>query len=199
MGLAGQFGPGGLFVAFNLLCGLGTQQGSEGGDLDDLVLAPTTEHHMHDAKAPPDDESAAEQRLDLLGSGIGGHVEVLGAASHQQVAHRATHNVSLEARVLERTHHAHSMVVKKIGVDAVLLGGKFHALTQRRGLQRRLGGLWLRHGLAQQTADEFLDHSKRFRTVQPRSAAIFARAGAGLVATGWVTRSSSGRSLVESL
>jgi len=42
-----------------------------------IVFLP--EHHMHQAEAPPDDDGAAEVRLDLFRRGIGCHVEVLGA------------------------------------------------------------------------------------------------------------------------
>jgi hypothetical protein len=41
--------------------------GAEGGDLDHLVLAPAAVHHVHDAKAPADDEGAAEQALTCSG------------------------------------------------------------------------------------------------------------------------------------
>ena len=129
MGLARQLSAGGLFVAFNLLGGLRNQQGPKGRDLDDLMLTPAPEHHMHDAKAPPDDEGTPEQRLDLLGCGIGGHVEVLWAPPHQQVSHGTAHHVGLEAGVLQCAHHAHGMVVQEIGVDTVLFCRDFHALT----------------------------------------------------------------------
>ena len=38
------------------------------------------EHHVHQLEAAADDAGAAEQRADLLGRGVGGHVEVLGSS-----------------------------------------------------------------------------------------------------------------------
>jgi hypothetical protein len=54
-------------------------------------------------------------------------------------------------------------------------------------------------GLAQQLVDEFLDHGKSLRMRQPRSQGDGFERRAGLVATGSLASSSSGRSLVESL
>jgi hypothetical protein len=77
-GHAGQLALAGALVAADLLGRRVVHVGAEGGDLDHLVLAPAAVHHVHDAEAPADDEGAAEQALDLLRRGVGGHVEVLG-------------------------------------------------------------------------------------------------------------------------
>jgi hypothetical protein len=76
---AGQFTAAGFLVARHLLRRSVVHVGAEGRYLDHLMLAPTTEDHMHDTKAPPDDEGPAEKTLDLLGGSVGGHVKVLGA------------------------------------------------------------------------------------------------------------------------
>ena len=89
-------------VAGHLLGGGAVHVGAEGRDLDHLVLAAAAVHHVHDAKAPADDEGAAEQALDLLGRGVGGDVEVLGPQADQQVAHRAADDVGLVAGLLQR-------------------------------------------------------------------------------------------------
>ena len=81
----------------DLLGGGGVQVGAEGRHLDHLVVAAAAEHHVHDAKAPADDEGAPEQRLHLLGRGVGGDVEVLRPQADQQVAHRAADDVGLVA------------------------------------------------------------------------------------------------------
>ena len=75
-------------------------------------------------------------------------------------------------------------------VDAVHLGPHLLALAEAG-----LAGI-----AAEQLVDELFDHSrsKRSRIRQPRSSAMVRRRASGLVATGWSTRSSSGRSLVES-
>ena len=69
VGLVGQLRAAGLLVAGHLFGGGGVQVGTEGRDLDGLVLAPAAEHHVHQAEATADDEGAAEQRLHLLGRG----------------------------------------------------------------------------------------------------------------------------------
>jgi hypothetical protein len=177
------------------------EQRAEGGHLDDFVLAPAAEDHVHDAKAPADDEGAAEVLLHLLGRGVGGDVEILRPQADQQVAHGAADDVGLIAGVLQRAHHADGVFIQQGGVDAVFGHRHLDTLAERDGGQRRRRGG--RHGgvfaLAEKAFDEFLDHSKSLRMGQPRSDAMRASAGPGLVATGSLTRSSSGRSFVESL
>ncbi len=189
---AREFALAGALVAGHLLGISAVEVGAEGGDLDHLVLAPAAVDHVHDAKAPADDEGAPEQTLDLLGRGAGGDVEVLGPQAQQQVAHAAADEVGLEAGLLERVHHVQRALVHQLGVDVVHAGRHVFALAETRA---RAGAA----GLAQQLVDEFLDHSKRFRMRQPRCLARVARRSSGLVATGSSTFSSSGRSFIESL
>ena len=188
--LAIQRALGRLLVALHLLGIVLLEQRPEGRDLDDLVLAAAAVDHVDDAEAPADDEGAAELVLDLFRGGVGGDVEVLGPASQQQVAHGAADDVGLEARVGQPLDDLDAALVQQRRIDAVLLGGDFHPLAQRRG-----GPL----GLAQQLVDQFFNHSNSFNIGQPRSRASVSRAAVGLVATGWLTRSSSGRSFIESL
>ena len=54
-------------------------------------------------------------------------------------------------------------------------------------------------GLSEQLGNELLDHANKFRMRQPRARAMASSSGDGLVATGSVARSSSARSLSESL
>jgi hypothetical protein len=102
---AGQFTLAGLLVARHLFGSGVVQVGAEGRHLDHLMLAAPAKHHMHDAKAPPDDERAAKQALDLLGCGVGGHIKVFGPQADQQVAHRTTHHIGLKPRVMQGAHH----------------------------------------------------------------------------------------------
>ena len=196
---AGQLAAAGALVAADLL-GLGAVQvGAEGGDFDDLVLAPAPEHHMDDAKAPPDDEGPPKELLDLLGRGVGGDVKVLGRQAQQQVAHRAADDVGGVARLLQRAHDVGGAFVDQRGVDAVRLRPHFHALAQPRA-----GAA----GLADQAANQVFDHRwglfsgswvlNSSSTGQPRSAAAARSASSGLAATGCCTLSSSGKSLRES-
>ena len=119
MRLAAEFLLRGLFVAADLIGRRRVEQRAEGRDLDHLVVAAAAEDDMHDAKAPADDEGATEQRLHLLGRGVGGDVEILRSQPDQQVAHRAADDVGFVPGLLERAHHAHRAFVQQALVDAV--------------------------------------------------------------------------------
>jgi hypothetical protein len=141
----------GALVAFDLLCGHVVQVRPEGRDLDHLVVAPPAIHHMHDAKAPPDDESAAKQALDLLGRGISGHIKVFRAKAEQQVAHGAAHNVGLKPGLLQSACHVDGTFVHQVGVDAVHRCGHLGAAAKV--------GLAAFGRFAHQLVDELFDHS----------------------------------------
>ena len=146
---------------------------------DDFVVAPAPEDDVDDAKAPPNDEGALEERLDLLGRGIRSHVEILGPKPDQQVPYCATDDVALEAGLGQGAHDPDRAVVDEPGIDAVLGLRHLDAPAERnRGRRRRIA-------LAEQLLDESLDHLKSFRIRHPRSRAICSRAAPGLVATGW--------------
>src|SRR6185436_15674980 len=174
----------------------GSEHGAEGRDLDHLgeaaVLAAAAEHDVDDAEAPADDESTPEQRLHLLGRGVGGDVEVLRAQAEEQVAHGAADDVGLVAGVGERRDDLDGALVDQRRVDAVLRLRHLDALAARNA---RAGAF----GLAQELGDELLDHANNVRMRQSRSRATASSSGEGLVATGSVARSSSARSLSESL
>ena len=148
---ARQLALAGLLVAGHLFGGGVVHVGAEGRDLDHLVLAATAEHHVHDPEAPADDEGAPEQALDLLGRRAGGHVEILGAQAHQQVAHGTAHDVRLEDGLLERVHDVLRALVHERGVDAMLLRPDFLAFAETRFLAA--------FGLAQQLVDESFNHA----------------------------------------
>jgi len=193
----GQGTFAGALVARDLF-GVGAVEiSAHGGDFNHLVLAAAAIDHVHDAKAPTNDEGPSKELFDLLGRGVGGHVKVFGAQPQQEVAHRAAHDVSLKARVFEGVDHIKRAVVDQIGVDAVHL--------DRNILPLAIGGLITGRaaaggaGFAQQLVDEIFDHSKRFRMRQPRWVAMSRNRASGLVATGSCTRSSKGRSFMESL
>ncbi len=94
------------------------------------MLAPATEHHVNDAKAPTNDESAPEQSLNLFGCGVGGHVKILGCQSDHQVTHRATNDVGLKTRVLERSHHVDGIFIDQSDINAVHAGRNFLSLAK---------------------------------------------------------------------
>ena len=154
---AGEFAFAGALVAADLLGQAAVQVGAEGGDFDDLMLAAAAVDDVHDAKAPADDEGAAEQRLHLFGRGVGGNVEVLGAQADQQVAHRTADDIGLITGILERVHHIHGAVVDQLDVDTVFFDGYILALPER-GFFGPLGAGLGAVRFAEQLVDEFFDH-----------------------------------------
>ena len=92
----------------------------------------------------------------------------------------------------------HGTVVHPLGVNTVDGGRHLLALAKRRGT----GAAPSRGGFGDEFVDEFLDHGvaeNRSRMRQPRCTASSRRRASGLVATGVLTFSSRGMSLVESL
>jgi len=57
--------------------------------------------HVGQAKPAADQPAAWKNVLDLFGRGAGGHVEVLGNFTQQQISNAAAHDKSLEARFLQ--------------------------------------------------------------------------------------------------
>src|SRR5690554_1215768 len=103
--------------------------GAEGGGFDDLG----PEHYVHEAKAPPDDAGPTKQWLDLFRRGVGGDVEILGLQAHDQVAHRAAHDISLEAMLAQHFTYLDGVARDVAAVDAVLFDRKsFRPAARRR-------------------------------------------------------------------
>ena len=186
----------GFFVAADLLGRGGIEIGAEGGDLDYLVLAATAKYHVHDAKAPPDDEGAPKQTLDLFRRGIGGHIKVFGFEARQQITHGSTHDIGLEPGFFESAHHFGCALIHQLGINMV---------NGCRNLDAFAEGVLARGRIvfAEELVDKALDHDcqrvgKRSRIRHPRSCATARKLAEGLVATGCCARSSKGRSLGES-
>ena len=156
---AGQFAFTGFLVAGHLFSRRVVQVSAEGGDLNHLVLAPTAIDHVHDAKTPPDDESAAKQAFDLLGRGVGGHVKVFGAQAKQQVAHGATHDIGHKTGLLQGAHHVDGAVVHQAHVNAMAANGDFDPFA-KVGFACACGAA---AGQSEQFADEFFDHISLWR------------------------------------
>ncbi len=100
--------------------------GAEGGHFDDFA----TEHHMCQPEAAANQAAVAEQRLDLFRGGIGGHVEVLGIASDQQVAHGAPYKVASEPGITQPVQHAQRVGADVLAGDGVLVA-RNHAQAER--------------------------------------------------------------------
>ncbi len=98
---------------------LGVDGAAEGGHLHRLLA----EHHMHQAEAPADDAGAAEHALHLFGRSVGGHVEILGFAVQQQVAHRAADHEGLEAGGLQPVGDAFRAVADAVAAHAMFFIG----------------------------------------------------------------------------
>ncbi len=152
MGLAVELGALQAAAFGQGLAGDGIDQRAEGRDLDDLLLAPAVERHVDDLEASPDDARAPEQRLHLIGRGVGRDVEILGLDAEQQVAHRAADDERLVARLLQRGSDFDRIAGQQCRVDAVF----FHGDDARR--VGAADAALLGAGLAQQPVDEFLDH-----------------------------------------
>src|SRR5690606_24913810 len=70
------------------------------------------------AEPAADQAAVAEQRLDLLRGGVGGYVEVLGAAADEQVADSAADQVRAEAGVAQAIKHP-----QRVGADVLARDG----------------------------------------------------------------------------
>lgn len=165
---------------------------AEGRGFDDFLA----EHHVHQLEAPADDAGAAKQRPDLLGRGIGGHVEILGLQAHDQVAHRAADDIGFVAMLAQDVADFDGVARDIAAIDAMAF---------------RADALWAAQGRREQPADKFSygfgNHLglRIFEVVEQvdhlPSARLgdFAQARLGLAAIGRVTASSKGTSLTESL
>ena len=129
---AGELAAAGFLVARHLLGRGIVQIGAEGRDLNHLMLTATPVHHMHDTKAPPDDEGPAEQLFDLLGRGVGRHVKVFGPQTQQHVAHSAANDIGLKSGALQGAHHVGGALVHHRRVDAMGADRHIHALAESR-------------------------------------------------------------------
>src|SRR5204863_4593986 len=137
----------------------------------------------------PDHERAAKQRLDLLRARIGCDVEVFRRDAEQQVAHRAADDARSELVRRERVADSHR-------------GGADPRPREPVSACRRAQRAFVLE--SEYAPDEALDHAgavweRSDMTRHRRRAASASSWGSGSTATGSVTRSSSGRSLCESL
>ena len=106
--------------------------------------------------------------LDLLGRGVGGHVEIFRSHADQQIAHRAADDVGLEAGLGQRAHDLDGSLVDQRRIDAVLGLQHLDPLTSNhRWCRERFGdgfGGFCRTRfpgrLAEQLVEQFLDHSR---------------------------------------
>ena len=169
----GEFALASAFVALDLLRRRVVHVGAKGRYLDHFMLAATPIHHVHDAKPPPDDEGPAEQALDLLGRGIGGHVEILGPQAQQQIAHRAAHHIGFVARPLQGGDDVEGALVDQRRIDAVDRGRYFLALAEARLASGS------RIGFSEQFVDEILDHWFLWRPAKSMRALRYFRASTG--------------------
>jgi hypothetical protein len=85
------------------------------------------------AETPADDEDVGEALLDLAGTGVGRHVEILRSPSEHQVADRSAAEIGDEAHPLEAGHDP-----QRVGVDARPVDG-MAGPDQDDGRGRRVG------------------------------------------------------------
>ena len=79
--------------------------GPERRHLGDNLLPIHPQRHQHHAEVRPHSERSREQRQHLVRQRIRSHVEVLGRALHQQVAHTSAHQIRAMPRRREAVHH----------------------------------------------------------------------------------------------
>jgi hypothetical protein len=101
------------------------RRAAEGGGLDDVRPV----GHVHQPEAPADDAAVGEQALGRARMGRGGHVEVLGPAAQEQIAHATAHQVRLVAMSLQSRDDAQCVLVQRLGGDVA----RGHD-AQRRGV-----------------------------------------------------------------
>ena len=109
----------------HLVVVLAGRAAAEGRHLDRFLAA----QHVHQAEAAADDPRAPEHRLDLLGRGAGGHVEVLRLEIHQQVAHGPAHHEGGVAGLLQPQDDLARTRAQPLARDPMLL--------ERNDLRRR--------------------------------------------------------------
>ena len=93
---------------------------AKGAHLDDLV-AP--EKDLHQAEAAADNAAVLEQAAHLAGVGVGAHVEILGPPAQEQVAHAPSHQVGLEAVVVQPVEYLQGLGIDVLAADVVLVPG----------------------------------------------------------------------------
>ena len=144
---------GAIVLIFGFLLAVGT----EGGDLDGDAAA----HYMNDLKTAPDDARTPEQLAHLFRRGVGGDVEILGCLAQQQIAHRAAHDVALEAGLRQGLAGFQCAIVELVAADAVCGYGQ--------NLRTGLGGARLL--AAEYFIDDATNHEVRegrWRQVRPK-------------------------------
>jgi len=103
-----------------IITGVGVRrERTKRGHLDDL--GPPM--HMGQTKPPTDQTAIAEQRLDLIGRGVGGHVKVLGLAAQRQIAYAAAHQVGAIPGVFQPIENAQRLVTDLCPRDHMLVAG----------------------------------------------------------------------------
>ena len=104
-------------------------------------------------EAPPDDEGPPEQRLHLLGRGVGRDVEVLGHDAQRQVAHGAADDVRLVAGVLQLAGDLERAAGQLVAAYRVVV----------RAVDALARGLRARHQAGDEAADHRIGASAEWR------------------------------------
>ncbi len=85
---------------------------------------------MRQAEAAADQPAVAEQLLDLLGRRVGGNVEILGVAVHQQIADGAADQVTGKPGITQPVQNAQGVGADVLAGDVVLIA-RDHAQAER--------------------------------------------------------------------
>lgn len=103
-------------TCFDLL--LFGRKGPERGDFNDLVV----EVDVGETEPSTDKSTVSEDLFDLMGSGIGGNIEILGFPAKQQVAHPTANKVCMIPFFLQAVEHPEC-----VGTDPLAGEGMFRS------------------------------------------------------------------------
>jgi len=116
-----------LRIAGHLIVGIG----AEGGDLQPVAVLADANRAEFDAGIPQRVGPRPQQFLHLLGPRVGGEIQVIAQAAEQRVAHAATDEVQLVARVSE--YPAEFTQHRAVLVQRDLRGGQQFGISSRIG------------------------------------------------------------------
>ena len=122
-------------------------QRPESGHFDDFL----TEMHMRQTETTPDQTAIAKHPPNLLGMGIGHHIEVLGLAAQQQIADTAADQVGFEPGLLQSIQNFQRVFADQRARKGMLRAGVDSGQSAAFLFRRRL---WGRFGRG---ADQILD------------------------------------------
>ena len=90
---------------------------------------------MSQPEPPPDEPAVAEELSEFIGTGIGGHIEVLRVAAEQKVSNSAANQKGLMASTLEAVKDLERVAGDVGPGEIVLRAGDYRGASVRLGLR----------------------------------------------------------------